>query len=62
MKEYEQINSVQFWKCDSRTVEMAQRRMDRRLNAGIKYYEIQYNCIHGGKKFKSVGEGKRASS
>ena len=31
MKVYEQINSVQFWKHDSRTVETAQRRMDRRL-------------------------------
>ena len=62
VKEYEQFKSIQLWKRDTRTVQCAQKRMDRPLNSRIKYYEIVYSCIHGDKKFKSKGEGNRASS
>ena len=53
---------VQLWKCDSRTVQTAQKRMTRHLSEEIKYYELTLCCIHGGKKFKPRGEGKRATS
>ena len=62
IKKYELSRSVQFWRCDSRTIDAAQRRIDRPLNARLKYYEVVYACIHGGKKFKYQDQGKRASS
>ena len=62
MKEYEITNLVQFWKRDTRTINAAQKRINRHLNTNLKYYEITYCCIHGGKKFTSNSEGKRSSS
>jgi hypothetical protein len=62
VNEYEQCNSVQLWKRDTRTIRAAQKRLNRSLNERIKYYEIVYACIHGGKKFTSIGTGKRVGS
>ena len=62
IKEYEQARSVQLWRRDSRTVDAARRRVDRPINSRLKYYEIVYACINGGKKFKTKGQGRRASS
>ena len=60
VKEYEQANFVQLWKRDARTVEAARKRINRPLHDRIKYYEIVFSCIHGGKKFSSKGKGKRS--
>lgn len=62
LKLYESQNYVQFWCRDSRTIQAAQKRMNRPLSKQIKYYSITYRCIHGGKKFKPRGEGKRTTS
>ena len=62
LKRYEKENYVQFWCRDSRTVEAAQKRVNRPLSKQINYYEISYRCIHGGKKLKARGEGKRRTS
>lgn len=62
IQNYEQVHFVQLWKRDTRTVQAAQKRMSRPLNDRIKYYEITYCCIHGGKNFKARGEGKRSTS
>ena len=35
--------------------------MDRLLGDGITYYDVTYRFIHGGRKFKVRGEGKRAT-
>ena len=43
------------------TIEAAQRRVNIVLSEHIKYYEVTFCCIHGGKKFKARGEGKRSS-
>ena len=61
IKTYEEKNYVKFWKRDCRTIEAARKRMNRSLSENIKYYEVTYCCIHGGKKFKGRGEGKRSS-
>ena len=45
---------------DSRTIEAAGKQIDRHLNKQIKYYELTYFCIHGGRKFQAKGDGKRA--
>ena len=62
IKKYESEHYVQLWRRDSRTVEAARKRMNRPLSDEIKYYEVTYLCIHGGKKFKARGEEKRATS
>ena len=35
---------------DCKTIESAQKRCDRTLNPDLKYYQLKYCCIHGGKK------------
>ena len=62
LKLHEGHNFVQFWRRDSRTIEAAQRRVNKAISDELKYYEITYRCIHGGKKFKARGTGKRTTS
>ncbi len=62
IKQYEMNNFVQLWKRDTRKIEAAQKRLNRILSKKIKYYEIVYCCIHDGRMFKSIGEGKRSTS
>ena len=59
---YEELEFVKLWIRYSRTVTAAKKRVTRYLCSQIKYYEITYACIHGGKKFKPRGNGKRATS
>ena len=61
IKEYEVKKAVQLWRRDSRTIETASKRVNRYLDKRIKYYELTYSCIHGGRKFVAKGEGKRAT-
>ena len=60
-QQYEQQHFVKLWKRDCRTIQTAQRCVNRALSEHIKYYEVTFCCIHGGKKFKARGEGKRSS-
>ena len=54
IQQYQQEENVQFFRRSSRTIEKAQQRMpDKKLNERLKYYEISYHCIRGGKNFKS---------
>ena len=62
MKEYENHKCVKLWKRDSRTVQAAQKRLTRPLHEQIRYYEVSFCCIHGGKMFRSKGKGKRFCS
>jgi zinc finger SWIM domain-containing protein 3 len=58
--ELEQEHSVQYYKRDSRSIEAALRRApNREFSEAIKYSELVYSCIHGGKKFTSLSSGKR---
>ena len=57
---YQRDNYVQFYRRDSRTIETAMRRApNRNFKSEIRYSELVYCCIHGGKKFKSESKGKR---
>ena len=58
---FERKNFVKLWKRDSRSVEAASKRLNRALSDKIKYYEVTFCCIHGGKKFKAKGEGLRTT-
>ena len=60
---YERSHFVKFWIRDSRTVDSVRKKFESRyLNDRLKYYEITYCCIHGGKKFTCRGTGKRSTS
>ena len=49
----------------SRTLESAVRQKkisaDRVVNSSLKFYEIKYSCLHGG-KHKTTGTGKRSTN
>ena len=62
LKCYEKQQFVKFWRRDSRTIQAAQKRVNKPIRDQLKYYAITYSCIHGGKKFKARGEGKRSTS
>ena len=54
---------VEYWRRDSRTICAARKRgIDRPLKAELKYYEVKYCCIHGGRSFKPRGTGSRCTS
>ena len=59
---YETENFVKLWIRDSRSIGAAQGRVKRKLREEIRYYELTYACIHGGKKFKPRGKGARKTS
>ena len=53
-------NFVKLWIRDSKSIEAAQQgRVKRKLSEKIRYYELTYACIHGGKKFKQRRKGAR---
>ena len=62
LKKYESEKYVKFWCRDSRTIQAAQKKINRPLCEKLKYYEICYACVHGGKKFSSRSSGKRVTS
>ena len=59
---YETENFVKLWIRDSRSIGATQGRVKRKLSEEIRYYELTYACIHGGKKFKPRGKGARQTS
>ncbi|XP_019857580.1 PREDICTED: uncharacterized protein LOC109585873 isoform X2 [Amphimedon queenslandica] len=61
LKQYEKATYTQWWKRDCRTVDAAKRRVNRQLSDKIRYYEVVFKCINGGRKFKSKGEGIRST-
>ncbi len=61
VKQKLEAHEIATWIRDSRTIEGAKKRVNRPLSDRLKYYEVSYSCINGGRKFKSRGEGKRAT-
>jgi hypothetical protein len=63
LEAYKKESYVEFWRRDSRTIEAARKRgINRPLKADLKYYELNYCCIHGGQAFKPRGKGTRSTS
>ncbi|XP_069775813.1 zinc finger SWIM domain-containing protein 1-like isoform X2 [Narcine bancroftii] len=59
-RRYQKDCAVQMWTRHSRTIEAQRRRAPKRpMNDALKFAEIDYACIHGGKLFKTKGSGKR---
>ena len=51
---------VKLWNWDLRSISAAQQgSMKRKLSEEIRYYELTYPYIHGGKKFKTPGKEAR---
>ena len=55
---YETENFVKLWIRDLRSTSAAQGRVMGKLSKEIRYYELTYACICGGKRFKPRGKGK----
>ena len=61
---YSKTNYVDLHKRDARTINQAIKEkkisQDRVKNKDLKYYQVKYNCIYGGRKnFKGRGKGAR---
>ena len=53
--DFEKANFVQLYIRRSRSIEAAAKRAPKKqFNGELKYSEIEYSCIHGGKTFKST--------
>ncbi|KAB7496221.1 PHD finger protein 20-like protein 1 [Armadillidium nasatum] len=51
LEEFQQIEQVQLWVRDSRTVVAAAKRARRKsLNPALKYAELTYSCVFGGRR------------
>ena len=58
--DFEKANFVQLYIRRSRSIEAAAKRAPRKqFNSELKYSEIEYSCIHGGKSFKTTSTGER---
>eukprot|EP00061_Rhincodon_typus_P018037 g47033.t1 len=61
-RRYQRDCAVQLWTRHSRTIEAQRRRAPKRpMNDALKFAEIDYACIHGGKLFRAKGTGKRTN-
>ena len=60
LEAFESEQKVTYWRRDSRTLQAARKRgIDVDLDENIKYYELKYACLNGGRSFKSTSTGKR---
>ena len=60
VKEWEGANFVTLYTRSSRSVEAARRRAPKRTyNQQLKFSEIDYACVHGGREYKSTSSQKR---
>lgn len=51
---------VQLYKPLARTIEAAKKKgVKRYLKPELKYYSVQWACIHGGRRYRSRGKGIR---
>jgi zinc finger SWIM domain-containing protein 3 len=57
---YQKQQSVQLYVRDSHTtVAAVKRNTKKNFKTELKYSELTYRCIHGGKKYTSTSTGKR---
>ena len=60
--EFQKTNFVQLYVRRSRSIEAtAKHAPKKQFNEELKYSEIEYSCIHGGKDFKSTSTGERSN-
>ena len=63
INEYMKVNFVQLYKRNTRTINGFKKHFPSKsalsISPDLKYGEIDYHCIHGGKKFVSKIQGAR---
>lgn len=60
VQQYEDDNYAQFWVHSSRTIAAAKNKgVKRDVDPALKFAEIGYVCINGGRKFTSRSTGER---
>lgn len=62
LTKYEKYNAIQMSRRDSRTLEAAAKRVPKRVEGApskLKYYEVHYTCLFGGKTYTRKGNGIR---
>ena len=60
VKKWEEANFVTLYTRSSRGLEAARRRAPRRTFAEeLKFSELDYACVHGGREYKSKSSQKR---
>ncbi|XP_053376767.1 zinc finger SWIM domain-containing protein 3-like [Mercenaria mercenaria] len=63
IEQYQSANNVQLYRRSSRSLSAAKSRCPNKVfNDDIKFWELSYSCIHGGKQFKARGSGARNQS
>ena len=62
IKDYERVNSVTLYTRSSRSIMAAKKRAPKRhFSESLKYSELDYACVHGGRQYKSHSKGIRKS-
>ncbi|GFN90037.1 Zinc finger swim domain-containing protein 1 [Plakobranchus ocellatus] len=57
---YSKSAAVQLYKRSSRTIKNALQRCPKKvINEALRYSEIDYACVHGGRSYKSTSKGHR---
>ena len=55
IEQYKKDNLVELWRRDTRTMAAARKRgVNCPIIASLKYYEVEYCCIHGGQAFQPI--------
>ena len=57
---YELRTNTEFYKRDSRTILSAREwGIKREIKSELKFYQLRYSCINGGKEHNSKSSGQR---
>lgn len=59
IEESSKMNFVQLYKRESRSVAADVKKTKRYLDPKLKFYQVEWACIHGGRQFVSRGSGIR---
>ncbi|KAK8745688.1 hypothetical protein OTU49_000321, partial [Cherax quadricarinatus] len=63
LEEFQELEQVQLWVRDSRTVVAAAKRARRKsLNPALKYAELTYSCVFGGRRPSDQTKGHNQTS
>lgn len=60
IKRYEETHYTTLYTRSSRTIEATKKRATKRyFNSKLKYTELDYACIHGGRQYKSTSNSRK---